>query len=120
MKIIRVLCIVFLIFGILATGVIALLKSGLTMELDSVKALKEGDNKTKIGTEVKFKDGEPYFYLDENGKKKEYTKAKYTDIMEEIEGFCSTGVYVCGGFCVLMVGGIVGTSVVISKRKKEE
>ncbi len=120
MKVLRVLCIVFLILSLLATGLMAAIKAGIGMELDSIKDLKESDTKTKIGTEVKFKDGEPYFYLEENGKKKEYTEKKYTESMETIKDAFGTGVYVCGGFCVIMVAGIVVTSVVISKKNKDE
>ena len=114
MKALRVICIIFMILGIIFTGVCALLSSGVNMELDSIKELKEGDKKTKIGTEVTWENGEPSFKLSSSDEI--YTEEKYKEMMDQVHTASNVGMAVCGGVSVLCLAGIIVTTVKIKKR----
>ncbi|MBR1562980.1 MAG: hypothetical protein IJ871_07060 [Ruminococcus sp.] len=121
MKVLRVVCIIFLIIGLLVTAIFFGTKTVVQKEYDSLDNLKSDATETEVlKSKITIEDGTTYITLNSSGDKAEkYTLEKYKKTMNDFvkaAGPISIG---CCVFDVLMVAGIVGTTVAVKKRKDD-
>ena len=115
MKVLKVVCIIFLIIGLLATAIFFATKSVVQKEYDSLDNLKSDATETEVlKSKITVEDGVQYIEL--NGTDDKQTVEKYKKNMNDFvkaAGPISIG---CCVFDVLMVAGIVGTSIAGKKK----
>ena len=118
MKVLRVFCIIFLVIGLLLTGVFFAIKPVMQKEIDSLKDLTPKSTETEVlKSKVSYDEAKDEYTIELSGdSKKTYTLEKYEKTMNEAKDIFSTLSVGCLIFDALMVAGIVGTTIAAKKK----
>lgn len=115
MKVLRVLLIIFMILGIFFTGVLFAMKPTVKKEHDFLKNMTGTETQTKLETKIIHNGDKIEFQVKNNDQK--FSEKEYKDAIELFYKVTGVGSLVCGGFTVLCLVGIIGTTISIKKRK---